>query len=304
MINKVYKSGNYFPRASSIVWWLKSIKNSFLLLIRSIKLGHPVRLIKYRIINLLTFSLVFPPIRLILGSKKAYNLCDSFEGAFCPSGIISLPPPFKSRIIIPNHISCYMPYLEIYLADVYRRETIKEGMNVIDVGANIGVYTVLATEKVGKNGKVVAIEPEPKNYKQLLGNIKLNNFQNVIPIEAALTDHNGIEKLYCSPWAGCHSLVITKDRIPSVEVSVKTLDKLVEELNLKKIDLIKIDTEGAEIPVLKGAERMLKANPNMRILVAAEHYPSEAREVCQFLNNRGFKTKASPDDVVITILKR
>jgi len=65
--------------------------------------------------------------------------------------------------------------------------------------------------------------------------------------------------------------------------------------------VIKIDVEGAEILVLKGAEKTLKTNPNIKIIVASYHYPSEIEEVTNFLNERGFKTRVSRDGIVMTI---
>ena len=192
-------------------------------------------------------------------------------------------------------------YLEIYLDDIYHMKTLRRGMNIVDVGSHIGTYTILAAEKVDKKGKVISIEPEPKNYKQLLQSIKLNNYQNVIPVNTALSDHEGFEKLYLSPFSWGHSLLFKENATSSIEVPTKTLDNLLEELNFKRIDIIKIDAEGSEVPILKGAEKTLKANPNIKIIVAAEHYPSEAKEVCQFLNDRGFKTKVSQDNIVMTI---
>ena len=297
----IQKINSYFPKISNIKSWLKDIKNGFLILVYLIKLRCPLRFIISQMVILLTLGLVCPVTRLMFGKARSYRICDSFESTFCPSGILSLPFSLKSKIIVPKHISYYLPYLDIYLVDVYRREMLERGMNVIDVGANIGVYTILAAEKVGKNGKVIAIEPEPENYQQLLKNIRLNNFQNVIPVNIALSDHNGLEKLYISHWAGLHSLVSQKGKVSSIEVSTKTVDKLLEELDLKKVDIIKIDTEGAEIPILKGAEKTLKANPNIKIIIAAEHYPSEAKEVCQFLNDRGFETEVSHSGIIMTV---
>ena len=238
----------------------------------------------------------------MLGRKRGGRICIFFLHTFCSSKILPLPPPLKSKImVLQGEMSYGSPYIEIYILDAYNIRLLKEGMIVVDVGANIGVYTILAAEKVGKNGKVIAIEPEPKNYQQLLKNIKLNNFQNVIPINIALADHNGSEKLYISYCAGLHSLIASENTISSIKVPLKTVDKLLEELNLKKIDIIKIDTEGSELPVLKGAEKTLKANPNIKIIVAAEHYPSEIKEVSQFLNNKGFKTKVSRDGIVMAV---
>lgn len=302
MKNEFKIKNNFPPKVSSIIGYIKFTKHRFLILLCSIKLHHPSRLIKYRMINLLTFALIYPLIRFIVGSKKAHDICNSFEGLFCPSGVLHLPFSLQSKIIIPKHIACcYLPYLEIYLANVYHMERLKKGMNVIDIGAHIGVYTVLAAEKVGKKGEVIAIEPEPKNYKQLLENIKLNNFQNVIPRNLALANHESLGKLYLSSDSLSYSLLSCENKNPYLEVAVKTLDNLLEEINLKKVDIIKIDTEGSEIPILKGAEKTLKANPNAKIIVASYHYPSEIKEVCQFLNERGFKTKVSKENIVTTI---
>jgi len=293
--------GRFPLKISSIAKYLKNIKIGFLVLLRSIKLRYPFRFIKYQLINLLNYTFIYPAVRLILGNKKALTICNFFETTFCSSGILSLPSPFRSKIIIPKHISYYMLYLETYLADVYYMEMLSEGMNIIDIGAYIGTYTVLAAEKVGNTGKVIAIEPEPKNYKQLIENINLNGFKNVIPKNIALTDHEGLEKLYLSFSSGGYSLVFQEDKNSYIEVPVKTLDRLLGELNLKKVDIIKIDAEGAEIPILKGAEETLEANPNVKIFVASYHYPSEVKEVCKFLNERGFKVKISQNGIVMNI---
>jgi FkbM family methyltransferase len=173
-------------------------------------------------------------------------------------------------------------------------------MNVIDIGAHIGTYSILAAEKVGDIGKVISVEPEPRNYEQLKKNIELNKFKNVITKNMALSDHEGLEKLYLNiDNSGGHSLTFQKDKNSYINVTVKTLDNLIEELNLKKIDIIKIDAEGSEIPILKGAEKTLKNNPDMKIIVAAEHYPSQAEEVREFLNSVGLEARIYYKNFVI-----
>ena len=292
---KTQKIGNYFLH---FVWWLKNINNKFLVLLHLIKFRCPPEVIKYQFMYLLTAIFIHPPVRIIFGNIKAWRILGSFLGFFC-SSVFSLPFPLKGKLIMKSWTDHGL-YEEIYIQDTYSQKILKEGMNVIDVGAYIGTYTILAAEKVGKNGKIVAIEPEPQNYGRLLENIKLNNFQNVIPQNIALTDYEGFEKLYLSSSSVGHSLISQEDKNSYIKVPVKTVDKLVEELNLKKIDIIKIDTEGSELPVLRGAEKTLKANPNIKIIVASYHYPSEVKEVCQFLNDRGFKTKVSHSGIVIT----
>jgi len=298
-ISLVKKEKTKFPTITGIKGWLGIIKTKFLVLLNLIKLQCPFKFIKIKIIDLSIFALFYPLIRLPLGYKKAGDICDDFLSIFCPSAILPISLLFKSKIMLPRGMSSYDSYFEIVGQNPYCQESIIKGMNIIDIGANIGMYTVLAAEKTGKDGRVIAIEPEPENYKHLLKNIKLNNFQNVISKNIALTNHEGFEKLYVSSQPACHSLVFKEGKIYSIEVPVKTIDGLLEELNIKKIDIIKIDTEGAEMPILKGAEKTLRANPDMKLFIASYHYPSEIQEVCQFLNERGFKTKVSKEDIVI-----
>jgi len=287
---------------SSIKGWLRNRFLESLSLLKMIRFKSPLQFIWAQILFLLIYSLIYPILRVFFGREKAHNICNSFLNTHLSSMLLlSLPSPLESKIMM--HWADFGLYREIYSEDIYSQEILMKEMNVVDIGAHVGTYTILAAEKVGKNGKVIAIEPDPKNYKYLLKNIKLNNFQNVIPINIALADRNGSEKLYLHFSSMCHSLISQEDKNSYIKVPVKTVDKLVEELNLKKIDVIKIDTEGAEMPILRGAEKTLKANPNVKLFIASYHYPSEIQEVCQFLNKRGFETKISQNTIVTTIQK-
>jgi len=299
----IQKSTTYFPNISGINGWLKNQFLCFLTLLRIIILGYPFQAIKCEGLSLLTYILIYPITRFTLGRERSYAMCESFLITRCTSKFLPLPPPLKSKIWVPLGKLNYGPYLEIYNRDVYRTKMISAGMNIIDVGAHIGFYTILAAEKVGKKGKVIAIEPELKNYEQLLSNIRLNNFQNVIPKRLALANYKGSSKLYISPLSMAHSLYKRDGEIylKASKVLVNTIDNLLKELALKKIDVLKIDAEGAEMSILKGADRTLKDNPNMKIIIASYHYPSEIKEVYQFLNERGFKTKVFPGGIVMTI---
>jgi len=250
---------------------------------------------------LLAYNFIYPFSRIILGREKAYRIYNSLlNTSFSPIVLSLVPVLTRSKAILRDFVD-FKVYHEIYVDNLYFYEVLRESMNVIDVGAHIGMYTVLAAEKVGRKGKVIAIEPGPENYKQLLKNIELNKFKNVIPMNIALTDHKGREKLYIHPHSYGHSLLPSEDKTSSIDIFVRTLDNLLKERKMKQIDLIKIDTEGAELSVFKGAEKTLKANPNIKIIVAAEHYPSEVEEVCQFLSKRGLKTKVLRGNIVMTI---
>jgi FkbM family methyltransferase len=298
--SKTQKVNDYFPKARILGWWLKKQFLDFLFLIKLIHFQCPPWLIKAQIRWLLVNGLSYPFLRILLGGRKARKICDSLLTNINFPIVLPLSFLSKNKITLSDTEALWA-YHEIYIYNIYSHEVLRKGMTVIDVGAHIGTYTILAAEKVGKNGRVIAVEPESKNYRQLLENIKLNNFQNIVPVNIALLDYEGYEKLYISPLSGTHSLLFKEDAISSIEVQTKPLDRLLEELNLKKIDIIKIDAEGAEIPILRGAEKTLKTNPNLKIFVASYHYPSEVEEVCQFLNERGFKTRVLKEGIVTTI---
>ena len=144
----------------------------------------------------------------------------------------------------------YEPYTTSVLLNL-----VKPGDTVIDIGANIGYYTVLGATKVGKKGKVLAIEPEPTNLSYLKRNLVQNNIQNTQVFAGAVSHQEGELPLYISPTsAGEHSLVVKTNR--TISVPVETLDHLV---NIYKLEptLIKIDVEGAEMDVLAGASQTL-----------------------------------------------
>ena len=147
---------------------------------------------------------------------------------------------------------------------------------VIDVGANIGVYSIFASKFAEK---VIAIEPETVNYNYLTKNIKLKS--NIYPFKIALGDIEGKCKLYLHT-SMAHSIVFTSDKFE--EVSVTKLDDLKEKLNLERVDVIKINAEGYELQILKGAETVIKTC-TPRLLIGIHHYDSEREEVIDYLNS-------------------
>jgi len=149
------------------------------------------------------------------------------------------------------------------------RALLKEGMNVIDVGANIGYFTLLSSKLIGINGKVWAVEPEPHNLQCLLDNVALNDLTNIIVIEKAASDINGKSTFYVSrEECGEHSLLTGRPSIKdTIEVETMKLDDIIDE---QRVDLLKTDTEGNEMSVLMGAQSLL--NNNAGIKVIAEVY--------------------------------
>lgn len=147
------------------------------------------------------------------------------------------------------------------------RNEISEGDVVIDVGANIGYYTLIFAQLVGKSGTVISFEPEPKNFSILKKNVEINNYKNVILEQKIVSRKNEISKLFLaeSGIVGHHTNS-SKNSKNFIEIESITLDDYTKKLNLSnKIKFIKIDVEGAEPNVLYGAENILKENSKLKI---------------------------------------
>jgi FkbM family methyltransferase len=132
----------------------------------------------------------------------------------------------------------------------------------LDVGANIGAISCVASRLVGDEGSVYAAEPNPKNYKMLNANIRLNKLKNVYPFQTALGSIEAVAQLYNKNEkdSGMASLIRDEKAIGrGIEVTVTSIDKLLEENQMRIPDFIKIDVEGYELEVLKGATGLLQS---------------------------------------------
>jgi FkbM family methyltransferase len=134
---------------------------------------------------------------------------------------------------------------------------VTQAMRVIDVGAHVGYYSVLLSRRIGEGGRLDAFEPEPTNRRLLNANLLLNDCRNVAVHGAGVCEASGRSRLYlCADNLGDHRL----DPVPgrdSVEVETVSLD---EALRDSSVDLIKIDTQGAEPRVLAGMRKTVRAN--------------------------------------------
>ena len=155
----------------------------------------------------------------------------------------------------------------IYIAREYYEPEIKlldyllsPGDIFIDGGANLGVFTVIASKLVGIKGKVLAFEPAEENFKLLKKNIELNHQQNVNIYSIALSNKEGETKLHHIDNAPT-SYSFGDDSESSIEYEViktTTLDSIIEDSNLNRVDVIKLDVEGAEELVFQGATKVLE----------------------------------------------
>lgn len=136
---------------------------------------------------------------------------------------------------------------------------------VVDIGANIGYHTVIAAGLVGKKGHVYAFEPDPHNFQLLTKSVTSNNFQNVTLINKALADKKGKSKLFLSNEDNHGDLRIfdSKDKRRSIPIEQTTLDDYFGKK--QKINVIKMDVQGAEGLILRGATSILEKNKKLTL---------------------------------------
>ncbi len=151
---------------------------------------------------------------------------------------------------------------------------LKKGMSVLDLGANIGFYSLFARSIVGESGRVFSFEPFPGNIALLRESIRQNNFTNVFATESAVSDRSGTSTLYLSPDACSeHSLLdldFDYDETPmekTIQVQVTSVDEYFAKNHPDaKIDFIKMDIEGSESRALEGMQKTLKQNQKISIM--------------------------------------
>jgi len=179
----------------------------------------------------------------------------------------------------------------------YVQNKIVKGEYALDIGANIGYFTLLFASLVGDQGRVFSFEPEPSNFKILQKNISVNNYQNVMAENVAVTNFDGRVDLYLSEKAaGWHriysSKLASKNNIP---VKAIKLDNYFKDINIsEKISFIKIDVEGSEFGVLKGMASLLQECKNLQIILefspeAIKDFGTEPIELLDYLEKYGFE---------------
>jgi FkbM family methyltransferase len=162
--------------------------------------------------------------------------------------------------------------------DILEHFNPKRGETVVDVGAHIGRYTIISSNHVGPEGKVVAIEANPLVFEMLNKNVKLNNLTNVVCINYAVFSEQTKINLFLPGEKEENNQdtiynTIMKERARNeqkyVVVNANTLDNILREQGMDEgsVNWIKIDVEGAELDVLKGAHNILSKSQRISLLV-------------------------------------
>jgi FkbM family methyltransferase len=160
--------------------------------------------------------------------------------------------------------------VEPFMAELLR-SLVKPGMVVLDLGANLGYYTLVAARQVGTNGKVYAFEPDPRNYAHLVRNIKRNGFDDrIIAASKAVSDTTGMAIFLLNATKLTNSsMFLSPGRVKRVSVECIAIDNFLEEGVV--VDVIKMHIEGAELHALRGMERTLaRASNDLTMFVAVQ----------------------------------
>lgn len=158
------------------------------------------------------------------------------------------------------------------------KKEIKKGDVVLDIGANIGYFTLVFSQIVGTNGKVFAFEPDPNNFALLKKNIENNNLKNVELIQKAVSDVSKPLSLYLCDYNHAQHRIYPSPRCnKKITVESTIIDEYFSETEFyDKINFVKIDVEGSEYNAIEGMKKTLKSNPRLKML--CEFSPKQIRE--------------------------
>lgn len=141
------------------------------------------------------------------------------------------------------------------------------GMTFLDVGANVGYYTLLAASRVGGSGRVFAVEPSPYAYQRLTDTVRSNDLTQVWTLQMGLSSAAGELPLYVPPVSdGFHSPTMSAGWETTVKVPVRRLDDCLDDWGVETVDLVKLDVEGHESHILEGASGALSSGRIRAIL--------------------------------------
>jgi FkbM family methyltransferase len=216
---------------------------------------------------------------------------------------LRLGNPFLIKISVPKYD--YKGYCPINRNDLInmtiREDEIiehfcpKEGDIVVDVGAHYGRYTIISSKRVGINGKVIAIEAHPGNFDILNRNIQLNRLTNVVPLNYAVYSQRRKIKLYLPDeelgYTIYNTIMVNRadPRDNFVEVNADTLDNILQLNRIKQVNWVKIDVEGAELEVLKGAHNILSNSKDISVHIEIHGISHLYKPIIELLNLYNFK---------------
>lgn len=232
--------------------------------------------------------------------------------------VVLKPKPLKAaanrmiRTILPRTVECGPIHVVINPTDpvvsgalafgVYERgelafvnKSIRPGMTVLDIGANVGLYTALAGNAAGPQGRVIAFEPDPESFGYLQRTIQENGLKNVEAVNAAASDTDKESWLYTSSSNRGDSRLYDNELSDNrVQIRQIRLDDFLPTLGIRQVDFIKMDVQGFEGHVLSGMKEIIRNSP--KLVMMSEFWPdglqragSDPHEVLTSLEQLGLQ---------------
>jgi FkbM family methyltransferase len=192
---------------------------------------------------------------------------------------------------------------EAFMADLLQ-DSVRDGGVVVDVGAFVGHFTLLAARSAGVSGTVFAFEPNPRDFPWLRRNVAMNGFDDrVVAIPKALADHSAVVRLYLAGRDPTQSSLFPPSEGASyVEIEALTLDDYWTDRAPSGLDLVKIDVEGAELRALVGMRRALASGATRPVLfvecnpAALERGSGSSTELLETLHGLGYRVQLIDED--------
>ena len=211
----------------------------------------------------------------------------------------------KDAIVSGNLVlGCY----ETSNLDIFE-SLLEPGMCVLDIGANIGLYSAVAAKRVGPTGRVIAVEPSAENCAFIKRTAEKNSFNNIRLVQKAVGARSESAFLYLCPTNKAdHRIYDKSDARERVPVEIVPVDLMLEELGIAHVDVMKIDTQGAEPFVFDGMKQLLQRNRRLKVMI--EFWPWGIRqagrdpvEFLQTIKDYGFSVSEIHDDRRMTPLR-
>lgn len=178
--------------------------------------------------------------------------------------------------------------------EIFKKE-LSEGMKVLEIGANIGYYVLMAAQIVGNTGKVYALEPDPQNFEILRRNVELNSYSDRVELyNLAAGDNSGEALLDISGDSNTHKIILSKSHRNKkqnyINVKMVTIDEFLKD---RHVDFIRMDVEGFEYGIIKGMTRLLSKEDSLQMFIEVhpwliKEYGGSYEEMLELLSISNF----------------
>ena len=217
------------------------------------------------------------------------------------------PPAHEVQVVLAGDMTMVVPpgfpSARSYAAGLYEpdltalfEDTVKQGMTVVDVGANVGYYSLIGSRLVGSSGRVYSFEPDPRNFAYLQRNLETNGCKNAVPVRKAVSHSTG-SATFVVDRHGAEGHLASPSRASSATTEVETvsLDDFFAAQGWPAVDVIKMDIEGGEPAALHGMSGLAHRSPRLQVVMefnlpSLQRAGTSREALVDLLEQLGFRT--------------